>query len=1622
MFELLRELTRNLGLGLVALVSALVRAGITSSYFIRDTFRAHYNLLGQFTAPIESNLLGTQPPSPMSLNIFGQIALTIFPVTILAWLTSLTIAPIIYNSIRFIKSSVIAAFSLIFLDLPEYADVGLSEEDISELKGIPWYRYIYGLPGIILGGSLGLVTAIVFGALRVIANSFESLKPGFALITNLALDEEDSIENRDDRPWQKTWVFGLPGLIIGAFFGTVVGFPVVVLARIVVNSFKNILSLTVAGLNLVRNEEPLDGAFEIDLKPSFLRKYVLGFPGLILGAISATLYIGLATGQRILIESWKTFKTLFEDIVTQALPDDEESNNSEDLPPVKPRYFLDRYIFGAPGLVFGTIFGLIGFSTVIAWRVITNSYDSGLSSFVAITNLALHQDDKFEDLPFKKGALSFGLPGTLLGGVAGVFGFGIVGFGRIISNSYKTITRMTNSAVNVVLYTNEQMDETLQNDSRRSTLEKILGAPGFIIGAITSTLGIAFAILRRSLIESWKSTKMVFNAIASEARSLTEDDFEQLVVEGVVIAPTGKQFSRSSLDLKEEDEERFFLDHILGSPGLLLGGLAGSLRFAGTLLAHVFIQSYKSAKRSFVSLTNLGLHSDHHISEKDLRTDLRSPRRIYGFGLPGIILGGFAGVFGFLIMGVGRNTYETAKRLRASSLNAVREEQLEENLENDKRSGILQYVLGFPGLIIGSVSSLGSLIIVALNRSRIESWITTKEFFNTIVDQVLPAEETEEEYLYGTIENQNFPADDESSEKNIFSTIRNQTLSTDNAAESSFFDKNRSNLNRYVFGGPGVLFGMLSGTIAFAGIALVRTLVNSAKSTLSSFVSVSLLAVDFKNQFEYGLGKDTRTNPLKYGFGLPGVILGGVAGIFGFAAVGLARIVVNSAINIKKLAISGLNLARHDDEQREDAFENDAKRTFFQKFVLGFPGLLVGSVSAVFGIAIAALERTAIESWKTTKIVYFAIANAAREEEFEIANESDLHNSFVIASDSASEDEQFSGEEPLNSQESIIRPTKIKRRPFVDHYLFGAPGFLLGTFSGLAGFAGIISARIFNESLKTTKHSFLTMINLALDPDDVYGQDVYVRPLRYDFGFPGLVLGGLAGGFAFIAIGFGRIITNSLLTIRSLTASGINLVRHELVNDALKDDTRSNFRIFGLGAPGLVIGSLTGFVGLALASIERVIIDSLKTGARVFTNITAKAFSESGEQTFRQVMSNLAPEASSENSIFGLPGYLFGAIAGSFGFVVVGTSRVISESIRFVIDSLGRMISESIDTGTRMFTSVANLGLDADENEQFSYPQLENDDPRSWQAKYLLGLPGAVIGALFGGVTLTGIGAVKFATNTFKSWISLSGSLLNGSLKLPLFGGLAADERRTNQKIVGGLGYVLTLVTTLPLSALIFTFKTAIPIVVGLVLGAITSPFVAAIKGITQALNPPRFEKKVVSSAQVTKLEHAVEATEQRFKNLYSSLDPWGQFSENSEIKENQDGRKGPKCFVRKAFTFNISTIPENILNGLREAYLLSENKEHFFDDNGEFLNILEEIEEYYSGLSCLEPGYVIKDREEQIKETGEFIKNYIRGGEKKVPDSLYANPKKSWSAIFWGTEPANSSQHEERQRPTMVV
>ncbi|WP_161939865.1 hypothetical protein, partial [Legionella micdadei] len=176
-------------------------------------------------------------------------------------------------------------------------------------------------------------------------------------------------------------------------------------------------------------------------------------------------------------------------------------------------------------------------------------------------------------------------------------------------------------------------------------------------------------------------------------------------------------------------------------------------------------------------------------------------------------------------------------------------------------------------------------------------------------------------------------------------------------------------------------------------------------------------------------------------------------------------------------------------------------------------------------IAIAGAERIAIESWKTTKELFFATVKLA-----------------------------LPAEQPEEAQE-LMEEVKREKRSKLNAYGFGAPGVLLGVLSGSIGFAGIVFARIVANSLASGAFSFIHVTNLALDPNDRLPQiqEEGSKIKRYGFGFPGIVLGGIAGGLGFAVAGLGRVAINSWFSFIGLNASAFNLVRQEKTNRGLKD-------------------------------------------------------------------------------------------------------------------------------------------------------------------------------------------------------------------------------------------------------------------------------------------------------------------------------------------------------------------------------------------------------------------------------------------------------------------------------------
>lgn len=181
------------------------------------------------------------------------------------------------------------------------------------------------------------------------------------------------------------------------------------------------------------------------------------------------------------------------------------------------------------------------------------------------------------------------------------------------------------------------------------------------------------------------------------------------------------------------------------------------------------------------------------------------------------------------------------------------------------------------------------------------------------------------------------------------------------------------------------------------------------------------------------------------------------------------------------------------------------------------------------------------------------------------------------------------------------------------------------------------------------------------------------------------------------------------------------------------------------------------------------------------------------------------------------------------------------------------------------------------------------------------------------------------------------------------------------------------------------------------------------IKWLNLGLGRARFEAATPSSD-----------TEQRFKNLYSSLNGWGHLPESGVIQEQADGRKGPLCFSRKAVTLNVASLPERVLDDVLQAWRQSKNKEGFFEKDGEFDAAIAAIHAHYASLSCLEFRNTIDERTRHIDDLGTFIKQYLKGESAPVlPRSQQGN---SWSATFYGRPYSEETSSRVLDNPAMAA
>lgn len=1461
------ELFNNLAQGIGLMVKALWQAGVNSAYVIRQTFRAHFNLIGRYTAPIEQEFLNKTPPelSRLNFNVFGQIALTIIPVTILSWLLSLTLGPLLYNSAYLFVVGLLRATNLA---LPTQT---LSIPKPPDHTKLNWVRRFFGLPGFLLGGVLGLGAAAVIGLIRVVFHSFKTAAYAFAFVTNLALvdfETKDKIKgpNLDKMEDVEKYGFGLPGFFFGGLVGGL-GFTLVGLVRVLTNSLKTVKGLTVSALNAVC-ETKFEGGLGKDGRGELLT-YGLGFPGFIIGSLIAALSV-------IAVQSWETTKELFNAIVNLAPEEYPTESSAKASPKPKERSLLSYYIPGAPGLVAGFVAGSLGFMAIVAKLVIVHSIKTARRTFFSLVNFGLDEEHTREDWSLQgdqrvshpRLVYGFGSLGFIAGAVVGVVGLFTVVLGRAITNTYETAKRITVAGVNLVLHDGEEQIP-LTADKRSAKLKYGLGFFGIPLGIITAGLGLTIRGIGRFGIESWKSGKMAFKALGKEARSLEESPEE---------SPSKPK------SVKTSKKDRLFVDKwIFGAPGVFLGGVLGGLNYARVVLALILIHSYESAKRSFASITNVGLHPNHRIKDLELSKDKRKAKLIFGFGSLGVLLGGLAGIIGgFFIFAVARNSFEIAKRMTVSALHAVGEGTEWQGLQQYEGSTVLQYLLGFPGFLIGGITGTMAVTVVGLKRTFTESWKSGREFFKTLVERALPVDSKFEE------------------------------LTSESIISDESKSKERTAFQRYVWGGPGVFFGIVLGSVA---------------STL--------------------------------------IIAG--------------RVIWESLKTARSLTASAINLVTYEDEKFDD-LEKD-ERLPHLKYVFGSPGLVLGIAPAFLGLVLAGLRRSAIESLRTTTAVFKVMFNASID---------------LVAAGGAKaveDNEAFDQQSQVGHHaDEQPSPSKPKKRGLLD-YILGAPGLVVGVAAGGFTFAAIIVGHVIINSVKTAQSSFFSLVNLGLAPgwerkDLALESDPRANypKLIYGFGALGFIPGVAAGLIGLLTVGLERIIANSCETAMRLTVAGANFVFPEPIIK-LGEDTRLPAPKY-LGTPGYVIGMITVPPAMVLAVIIRTVVESIKTAWQIGTAISIEADLDLGTKAGKKAVLALEMGVRSPVDLYG-----FGALGVLLG-LIFGGMVFIKKNIERLIDNI---VIHSIETGGRAFGSLVNLGFDED---VFS-SQLEGaDDKRSWPEKYLLGFPGLAVGGAAGLFVLAIIETKKLIINTIYSWLNLSGSLLNGGLSLPVFSGLKGDNRPNHEKIIGGLGYLAAIVTTLPLALLIFTFKTGLPVIVALLLGVISSPFVAAMRAFSKE---PSKEEKIAEPDQSAEVEEVKKVVGQKFKNIYSSLTPWGELPEGGDIKENQNGHENSATSARKAITFGFSSVTERVLADLSTGFSLSADKAKFFTEEGGITEILNKTEDNYNSVGCLEPAHDVRVRSKEIKKVGWFVRNYIAKDSKGIPPDLYSKQKNSWSAIFWG-------------------
>ncbi|QBS11601.1 hypothetical protein E4T54_01970 [Legionella geestiana] len=1730
MLILLTELLHNLANLLATAGNGAARLGRITAGFTAKSVRAHFNLLGQYTAPIEQELFDVEePPTPRSLNLIGQIALTLLPINPLAWFLSITLVPAVYNATLLL---VVLYARLCNLALPDNPRFQLKVPEGS----MPWYRQMYGVAGVVLALLAGLpsMAAIAFG--RMLVNSWSSLKVGYSFIVNPLFDADNQItldKSIQEDKFLNKYGFGLPGFVLGALAGFLAAGGIInwrTLKNSALTASRIVFS---AGFIVFNGESAREGGIETDGRVNYL-KYGFGAPGAVIGALLALPSMAASLFLRVAYNAWFSIPLAWFRLTDPLHIDAGLREPGEILiDGIAKRTPLNKYLFGAPGLLIGSLAALFTSTFVAGWLILKNSGLSAVrliysAGFLAWNDERAQNGGIEDDVNGSKRKLhhifGYGLPGLVLGAPFAALSMGLVALTRTFKQSSLTAWHIVYSAGFVVFNGEPAKDGGIENDNRSSFAKFGIGAPGALIGALLALPSMAASLFLRVAYNAWFSIPLAWFRLTDPLHidAGLREPGEILIDEIAKRTPLNK--------------------YLFGAPGLLIGSLAAL--FTSTFVAGWLIlkNSGLSAVRLIYSAGFLAWNDERAQNggiEDDVNGSKRKLHHIFGYGLPGLVLGA---PFAALSMGLVALT----RTFKQSSLTAWHivysagfvvfngEPAKDGGIENDNRSSFAKFGIGAPGALIGALLALPSMAASLFLRVAYNAWFSIplawfrltdplhidaglREPGEILIDEI--AKRTPlNKYLFGApglligslaalftstfvagwliLKNSGLSAvrliysagflawnderaqnggieDDVNGSKrklhHIFGyglpglvlgapfaalsmglvaltrTFKQSSLTAWHIVYSAGFvvfngepakdggieNDNRSSFAKFGIGAPGALIGALLALPSMAASLFLRVAYNAWFSIpLAWFRLTDPLHIDagLREPGEILIDEIAKRTPLnKYLFGAPGLLIGSLAALFTSTFVAGWLILKNSGLSAVRLIYSAGFLAWNDERAQNGGIEDDvngSKRKLHHIFGYGLPGLVLGAPFAALSMGLVALTRTfkqsSLTAWHIVYSAGFVVFNGEPAKDGGIEN--DNRSSFakfgigapgaligaLLALPSMAASlflrvaynawfsiplAWFRLTDPLHIDAGLREPGEIlideiaKRTP-LNKYLFGAPGLLIGSLAALFTSTFVAGWLILKNSGLSAVRLIYSAGFLAWNDeraqnggieDDVNGSK---RKLHHIFGYglPGLVLGAPFAALSMGLVALTRTFKQSSLTAWHIVYSaGFVVFNGEPAKDGgIENDNRSSFAKFGIGAPGALIGALLALPSMAASLFLRVAYNAWFSIPLAWFRLTDPLHIDAGLREPGEILiDEIAKRTPLNKYLFGAPGLLIGSLAALFTSTFVAGWLILKNS------------------GLSAVRLIYSAGFLAWNDERAQNGGIE-DDVRNQQRKlyhiFGYGLPGLVLGAP---MAATGAALVVGFRMFRESWIAftaLSGSFLNGALGMPQFAGLAGDKRSLRLKITGTPGYLLAVVLTLPLSMLIFAGKFIAPNSVFFVIGTALSPIVAVIKWLNLGLGRARFEPSTPS----------VE-TEQRFKNLYSSLNGWGQLPENGVIQEHADGRKGPLCFTRKAVTLNVASLPERVLDELLQAWRQSRDKERFFEANGEFDEAIREIHAHYAALNCLEFQNTVDERTRHIDELGTFIKQYLMSGHAPVPPR--SQQDYSWSATFYGRQ-----------------